>query len=260
MKQSADIREVLLKAVRQHQEKTVSGGGALVQNSVLDAVSRELGIRHSPDQHVAVLTLWNDLFRTGYLGWGLNLNNPDPPFFHVTDRGRQVLERLSRDPGNPAGYRKHVAGVSKLNPTAESYLQEGLECFTSGLHKAGAVMLGCAAESLVLEIRDVLVAKAKVLSISTPKALDDWKVKTVLDALSAFLGARSATMPKALRDDFQAFWPALAHQIRVVRNEAGHPTSVVPVSADAVHASYLLFPDLARVSTQVTAWIDTDLK
>ena len=260
MKQSADLREVLLKTVHQHQEKALAGGGALIQSAVLDAVSRELGISHSPDQHLAVLTLWNDLFRTGYLGWGLNLNNPDPPFFHVTDRGRQVLERLSRDPGNPAGYRRHVADTSKLNAVAESYLMEGLECFTAGLHKAAAVMLGCAAESLTLEIRDALLLRAKALSITTPKALDDWKIKTVLDGLFGFLNARSAMMPKSLRDDFQAFWPALTHQIRVVRNDAGHPTSVAPVSADAVHGSYLLFPDLARITSQLVAWISTDLK
>ena len=69
-----------------------------------------------------------DLFRTGYFAWGLNLSNPDPPFFHFTDRGRRALERLSRDPGNPAGYLQYLASVAKLNPIASSYLGEGLDC------------------------------------------------------------------------------------------------------------------------------------
>jgi hypothetical protein len=34
----------------------------------------------------------------------LNLSNPNPPFFHITDRGCRTLESLSRDPGNPSGY------------------------------------------------------------------------------------------------------------------------------------------------------------
>jgi hypothetical protein len=34
---------------------------------------------------------------------GVNLSNPNPPFFHFTERGRRALERLSRDPEIPPG-------------------------------------------------------------------------------------------------------------------------------------------------------------
>ena len=255
----ADIREVLLTVVQEHERRAPNTGN-LQQATVLDEVARRLGVTHTTESHVAVLTLWNDLFRTGYLGWGLDLNNPGPPFFHITERGRQTIERLSRDPGNPAGYARHLASVAKLNAIAQSYLSEGLECFVAGLYKAAAVMLGAAAESLVLEARDTTVATGTSRGISIPKALNDWKLKAVLDSLQQFLGSRAHLMPRELREDFEALWPALTHQIRVVRNDAGHPASVDPVSADSVHASFLLFPDLARLATRVNAWVAADLR
>lgn len=35
-------------------------------------------------QHL--LTAWHDLFRDGYLSWGYNIDNPNAPFFHITQR------------------------------------------------------------------------------------------------------------------------------------------------------------------------------
>jgi hypothetical protein len=153
-----------------------------------------------------------------------------------------------------------LASVANLNAVAQSYLSEGLECFVAGLHKAAAVMLGAAAESIVFEVRDTTVATGTSRGVSVPKALSDWKLKAVLDSLQQFLGSRAHLMPRELREDFEALWPALRHQIRVVRNEAGHPASVDPVSADSVHASFLMFPDLARLATRVTAWVAAELK
>ena len=71
-------------------------GPTLKQGSVLDAAARKL----KGYEQQAILTQWGELFRTGLLAWGLNLNNPNPPFFHLTDRGRLALENATRDPSN----------------------------------------------------------------------------------------------------------------------------------------------------------------
>jgi hypothetical protein len=62
-----------------------------------------------------------------------------------------------------------------------------------------------------------------------------------------------------LREEFEAYWPAFTQQIRATRNEAGHPTSVDPVTADAVHASLLIFPELARLAKRLELWVKNDL-
>lgn len=64
-------------------EMALRGPGWAQQSSVLrEAAAR---IPHSADPRVEqlILTCWHDLFRAGRLSWGLNLDNPDAPFFHV---------------------------------------------------------------------------------------------------------------------------------------------------------------------------------
>jgi hypothetical protein len=66
-------------------------------------------------------------------------------------------------------------------------------------------------------------------------------------------------MKRELRESFEAYWAAFAQQIRTVRNDAGHPTSVDPVTPDTVHASLLIFPELARLASGLSHWVATDL-
>ena len=254
-----DLRELILRVVQEQQPRGYMGP-TLQQGSVLQAVAQELALRSDPDLEMAILTQWHDLMRTGYFAWGLNLSNPNPPFFHLTDRGRRALERLSRDPGNPAGYLRHLAAVAKPNPIASSYLSEGLDCFVAGFYKAAAVMIGGAAESLILDLRDLVRQKLAQAKLSEHKGLADWRVKTILDALYDVLDGKKGSFPKDLREEFEAYWLAFAQQIRATRNDAGHPSSVDPVTEEGVHASFLIFPDLARLSNKLAAWINANLK
>jgi len=207
----------------------------------------------------ALLTEWYDLFRTGLLSWGMNLSNPNPPRFHVTDRGRQALEQIGRDPSNPAGYLRHLASLATISAITQSYLTEGLNCYVDGRFKASAVMVGAAAESIILEIRDAAEAKLKVGGKSVPQRLPDWKIKTITDALAKVFDGIDRKQHRELRERYEAYWSALAHQIRTVRNDVGHPVSVEPVTADTVHASLLVFPELARLASELKNWIDTAL-
>ncbi|MGH9684402.1 MAG: hypothetical protein ACRD4S_12430 [Candidatus Acidiferrales bacterium] len=255
----ADLREIILRTANAQQPRGY-GGPTLQQNSLLNAVALELGIRQDPEVEEAILTQWHDLFRTGYFAWGLNLSNPNPPFFHFTDRGRRALERLSRDPGNPAGYLRHLAEVSRLNSIAHSYLGEALDCFVAGFYKAAAVMVGGAAESIILELPDIASRNLATAKQPEPKGLSDWRVKTILDALHGLLDSRKGAFPRELREEFEAYWMPFAQQIRSTRNDAGHPSSVDPVTEEDVHASLLIFPEMTRLSNNLAAWMDPDLK
>ena len=214
---------------------------------------RGVAVKLGPGNDRAILTQWRELFRTALLAWGLDLMNPDPPFFHLTERGRKALAHLTRDPSNPAGYLRHVASVSTLDPVAESYLKEALDCDVGGLFKATAVMVGCSAESLILRLRDETVQKLKTSGKAIPKQLMDWKIKTVSDGLYSFFEGQKATFSRELRDAFEAYWPAFTLQIRTVRNDAGHPMTVDSVTPDTVHAALLIFPELARLATKLAA-------
>ncbi len=254
----ASIREVLLAEIKA-QEPTGHLGPTLQQGSVLDAVARKLRTNQHRELEQAILTQWGELFRTGLLAWGLNLSNPNPPFFHLTERGRQALQNLTRDPSNPAGYLRHLASVATLEPVAMSYLAEGLECYVAGLFKAAAVMVGTAAESVILDVRNLTIQKLKLLKKPVPRGMEDWRVKTVSDALRTFFEAHKARFKRELRDPFEAYWAAFAQQIRAARNDAGHPMSIDPVTPDTVHASLLIFPELARLANSLSLWVAHDL-
>jgi hypothetical protein len=249
------IREVLLTEIKAREPKTQIDA-PLQQTSVLDGAAAKLG--RGNDQ--AILTQWGELFRTGLLAWGLNLANPNPPFFHLTERGRAALANLSRDPSNPAGYLRHLAAIATLDDVSMSYLTEGLECYVAGLFKASAVMVGGSAESVILNLRDSTVNKLKALGTPVPKPMEDWKIKTVSDALAGFFDRQKANFPRELRDAFEAYWSAFALQIRAVRNDAGHPLTVDPVTPDTVHAALLVFPELARLASDLSKWVSTHLK
>lgn len=253
-----DIREVIIGVALKQQPKG-QGEQSLQQGSVLNAVARELGRPHDREFEQAVLTEWHDLFRTGYFAWGYDLMNPNAPHFHFTDRGRRATERFGRDPGNPAGYLRYLSEVATLNRIAHSYLTEGLDCFVAGLHKAAAVMIGAAAESLILELGDSTSARLTATSQVVPRGLVDLRLKTVFDALNRLLDSKKALFARDVREEFDAFWPAFAHHIRVTRNDAGHPTSVEPVTEAAVHASFLVFPDLARLQNRLLQWVSSSL-
>jgi hypothetical protein len=141
-----------------------------------------------------------------------------------------------------------------------SYLVEALDCYVDGLYKAASVMVGAAAESVILNLRDATVQKLKSLKKSIPKNLEDWKIKSVSDALHGFFESQEAHFQRGLREPFEAYWSAFALQIRTTRNEAGHPTSIDPVTPDTVHASLLIFPELARLADNLARWVTDELR
>jgi hypothetical protein len=147
-----------------------------------------------------------------------------------------------------------------LDAVARSYLQEALDCYVDGLFKASAVMVGCSAESVILTLRNETTAKLQQMGKKMPKGLDDWKIRTVSDALYTFFDSNKAGFERDLREPFEAYWSAFAQQIRATRNDAGHPSSIEPVTADMVHASLLIFPELARLATRLINWVSLSPK
>jgi hypothetical protein len=256
---SNEIREALLKVAEQIKPKSPVEG-SLQLNTLFRVAVELLGGRSGPQTEQDILTQWHELMRTGYFAWGLNLSNPNPPFFHFTDRGQVAMERLSRDPANPEGYLRHLQSIATLNPIAASYIREGLACFEAGLFKTAAVMVGAASESLVLELRDAASQKLSVLTQAQPKGLADWRIKILLDSLYKFLDSKKAAFPRELREEFEAYFLAFAQQIRASRNDAGHPSSVDPVTEEGVHGSFLVFPELARLSNELSNWIRNSLQ
>lgn len=250
-----EIREHILQIAEHHRPKR-AGGGSLQFNTIRMDLKERLGARLSHELQQEILSQWHELVRTGYFAPGANLDNENLPFFHITQRGARAIEQLSRDPANIEGYLRYLGAHAPLNEIASSYLKEGLECYAATLYKAAAVMIGAASESLILELRDAVLAKTSESKIAVPKELSDWRVKVVLDGLYKFLDGRKSGFQKELREQFEAYFLAFAQQIRAGRNDAGHPSSVEPVTEQSIHASFLIFPELARLARSLLDWTE----
>lgn len=248
-----DIRAILLETLLE-LEPNNSMTGNLQSSVVLRAASNKIPTR-GIDQERALLTVWHDLFRTGYLAWGHNLSNPEPPFCHITDKGRKVLKNVSRDPSNPDGYLSKINDIGGLNRLAASYLDEALECYNSGLYRSSAVMLGVCTESIVIEFRNVLKGHIRKTGKECPDGLDDWKIKKVLTGIKSFCDLNKKTMDSSLLSAYESFWPAFTQQIRASRNDAGHPSDLEVIGNDTVHASLLIFPELLTLKNNLENWV-----
>jgi hypothetical protein len=257
---TVNIRGVLLETINE----IIRSGGSPQTHSVLQAVRQKINVpHHGHPIELAILTQWNELFRTGLLAWGMNLSNPEPPFCHVTESGKRALANASRDPSNPEGYLQHLlAQKVALSRVTRSYLTEGLDCYVAGFFKAAAVMVGAAAESMLLELRDLVVSKFEVdLKRTIPKDLKDWKISVIARGLDRMFdaGIDKKTHQK-LRDRYDNYWQAFVGQIRTARNDAGHPASIEPVTPDIVHASLLIFPEMAVLANALENWVVDDMK
>jgi hypothetical protein len=63
-------------------ELSSRGPGWAQERTVLNEVRNQIDRADDQTQQL-VLTCWHDLFRTGRLSWGYNLDYPNSPFFHV---------------------------------------------------------------------------------------------------------------------------------------------------------------------------------
>ena len=242
----AQIRQALLDEIGDRS--------GLQTRSILEGVCQQLGLNNSNEQ-LPVLTVFHDLFRTGHLAWGIDITNASPPFFHVTEQGRNALRHLSRDPINPDGYLAYLNDHVSLNPVATSYINEALRTFNADCYKATAVMTGCAAESVTLELRDALMSKMQSLSQTPSSDMMGWQIARIVRAISTVLDPKKPMMPQRLKEAYEAFWLGFTGQIRIARNDAGHPISIDPVTYETVHALLLIFPEQAKLTSDLAAWV-----
>ncbi len=249
-----DVHRVLLEAIAESAPNHTEG--VLTTRGVLLRAADKLGCSRGAEEQHLVLNAWCDLFRMGVIAWGADAGHPGPEFAHLTDHGRNTLAQASRDPANRAGYLAVVNPHVPPGSVERSYVEEALATYAAGCNKASAVMIGAAAEAMIMDLRDDLVAKMESSSKPVPKNMRAWQVKTAFDAVEAELRLQAKSMDRKLLERLDSFGP-LAGQLRMPRNEAGHPTSVDPVTRETVHASLLLFPELARLVVDLREWVRT---
>lgn len=178
------------------------------------------------------------------------------PWFKVTEWGKRCLEK--------GEYLPHDAGLfmermRKEFPTLDTaialYLTESLKCFRGATFVASAVMVGVAAEQMMLVLR-----KAVYDALSSPekkKRFDDdaqGQIKRVYDAVWKRLDPVREQMPERLRESVGVELAGVFELVRKTRNEAGHPTGR-SIEREEAEALLLLFPTYAKTVYAVIGWL-----
>src|SRR5262249_15218521 len=133
-----NVRTVLLEVIAECALRDT-----MSSTTILNEAAGRLHLKAGPpnrEKERALLTCWHGLTLGGHLAWGEDLLNAGPPWVHLTERGRETLKHLSRDPANPDGYLAYLDSKVTLDPVGRSYLTEALKTYNANCFKATAVM------------------------------------------------------------------------------------------------------------------------
>jgi hypothetical protein len=179
------------------------------------------------------------LINQGVLVQGLNSSNPQWPFLSLTERGEEYVREGGPDVYDPDGYLAGMEATAPLSDVERRYLQQASAAFRADLHDAAAVMLGAAAEHLLLQLGEAIVA-ADPGAAKVKKALDG-PALGLLREIQRYLEPKSKSLPRELRENFETTFLGVANTIRTSRNDGGHP-ALPHVERDEAFVLLRLFP------------------
>jgi len=212
---------------------------------------------HDLDMDKVTDILW-DLIIEGVLRPGNRGSNKEGLFFfHLTERGQDIIDNGTASPNDPGGFLKSlIQDIPELDEVIIRYLKESLEAHRASLPLAATVTLGAASEKAMLMLFEAVVAympEAQRTAFTEP--LKKKMIKQKFDAISAKLrGDIGASLPEEIKDRLQLDLDTLFEFIRVQRNEAGHPSGKVS-KLGQVHADLTTFPHFLRKVYSVIGWL-----
>ena len=195
----------------------------------------------------ALLELFWDLFRQGIITLGMNDNNREFPFFRLTQSGRR-----SAAGGNAYFFHdvtSYEAAIRREVPEVDDatlmYLKEAMQAFRSGCLLSATVMLGVAAEHtfmLLLERIDANPAHRATFA-------NVFGERTLLQKFNKFrnlLEPLVRTLPGEVREDLDTHLSGILSVLRTFRNNAGHPTGLIPEREQTFVLLQLVIPYLKK--------------
>ena len=192
--------------------------------------------------------MWQ-LIAQGVITVGMNAANPNLPFFRITDYGRSVLEAERFIAHDPTGYMNDFESLinSVLTEVAVNYIEEALRCFNSGCHIASILLLGVAAESVFLNLCNIIRSSLdsendiKKLANNLPvKTKHRWIVQRYQNLSS---DVRRTQLPESLDVTLISLYDLIRRQ----RNELGHPQENPPnLNREQAFIFFKLFPGFVQ--------------
>lgn len=187
-----------------------------------------------------------ELVVEGIVSPGMNADNPDLPWYHVTRYGRQLLDAGVAHPHDEEAYLARVHGrVGAPDATVMAYLAESVRAFRRSTPVAAAVMLGIAAERVFLLVCEAL--RAALRDPAEQRAfglvMDRFPMRPKLDwahdKIQKIHGRRLPGWP----DNASLAVMAIYDFLRIQRNDLGHPRDMPPaVDRAEIFGNLQIFP------------------
>ncbi|MGD0009734.1 MAG: hypothetical protein ABSE93_14460 [Terriglobia bacterium] len=227
-----EIRQEFIAYLRQALADRTKGG-AIQLMELCQHLQRKVGYPAVRSVHQIARELLQEFVNNNvlFIGYG---DAEGFPWFTVTEYGRKCIAEGNLLPFDPEGYlgalSKRVPG---LDATALTYLREAISTYNRGFFLSSAVSLGVASEHLVLRLIDTYV-NAHADPAKRAKVQQRFEGKFIFPQYSHFkkeLDGLKASIPGELLKDYETHLDGVFNLIRLVRNQSGHPSGIVPDQA-----------------------------
>lgn len=263
------VRQLVLEALRR-QLSSLKPRGDRGHLTVIDIVSqvarfayeRQLWSPPQPPQrpeHIGDMLPIEDAIIVKSILWQLIVQGVlipgvygDPqtnwPFFFVTEYGKTYLEAETGAPYDPDGY---LACIKEESPNVDEvvliYLTEGLQCFLRSNYIASVVMVGVAAEKVILNLIDAFASAMTDDSSASAfrRKTKNVMIKTQFDELTKQLYPLKRQLPNEWSKDLETYLGSIFNLIRNYRNEAGHPSGN-EIPREIAYANLQLFRHFSK--------------
>lgn len=231
---------------------------------------REKGVNYSyyeqkqlnPLDELAVHQIVWDLIIDRVLTIGCDESNMEWPFLRLTEFGHSATEDKGSSYYDPEGYVGNLLIInSNIDQAVIQYITEGLNCFRQRLFFAAAVMLGAAAEKVLLLLIES-IAKAEIDS-KKQKLLKSLVERPNLPKIFSAIQNTVNSLIKKKKISYSVHRGTSEHllslfeMIRVQRNDAIHPIGG-QVEKKKVYLSIQSFPTVLEVTYGLIKWFKTN--
>jgi hypothetical protein len=209
-----------------------------------------------------VLQVFWQLVNEGILAPGNGGQSPNLPWFHITEYGKTVIKTGLSNPHDATGYLERIR-TNTTNPdaTVMAYLSESLNSLRHGTAVASTVMLGIAAERVL-----VLVGESLENALSDPSEKSDlsrilrrYQMKPKLDWIHGKIQQIQDKRVSGFPDNATLMVTAIYDLIRCQRNELGHPRDTPPnISKEDAFVNLQIFPRYYETSEIVRGFLTTN--
>lgn len=218
------------------------------EHYLLKTVNDHIGVGAGIDRYQFMKAMWS-LVSQGLAYIDITQPAPENWTLELTEAGEVALDDSRFVPDNVPAYLKKIAEeIPQLAKIPKSYLDEALRTYTARCYVASSMMLGVAAEAIVL---DAAEAFAKWTPDGSGNALNMKLQKSTVPYVQKFeefrkrLPPHKSNLPGELQQNLDLTLISLIDLLRVTRNSVGHPTGA-SVSRESAFQYLVVFPMFAK--------------